>query len=576
MSKLIERYSFGKIVDRGEMPHFLEFQINSYEDFLQAGVAPQKRENKGFEAIFNEIFPIESSNGLLKLEYLWYEIHDNDAPLNDELECKKRGKTYSGQLKVRLKLTNKKTQEIQETLVHFGDIPLMTDKATFVINGAERVVVSQLHRSPGITFNKELNIQTGKDVFIGKIIPYKGTWLEFETDKNDILNVKIDRRKKVLSTVFLKAVDFFMTNEEIMNEFFDVKEVELASLYEKYKGDELDEVLRTRLEGSFINEDILDEETGEFIAEAEELIDNIVIEKIRENKLPAVKIWEVKPEERIIANSLIHDNTKTNDEAVIEVFKKLRPGDLVTVESARSLVKQMFFNPQRYDLADVGRYKINKRLKLDVAEDIIVLTKEDVLQTIDYVKKLVNGEGFTDDIDNLSNRRVRGVGELLSIQVKGGMLKMSKMVREKMTVQDITTLTPQSLLNTKPLNALILEFFGSGQLSQFMDQSNPLAELTHKRRISALGPGGLSRERAGFEVRDVHNSHYGRICPIETPEGPNIGLIGSLSTYGKVNKYGFIETPFVKIKDGKAKFDDIEYLGADEEEGKFIAQADTH
>ncbi len=575
MSKLIERYSFGKIVDRGEMPHFLEFQINSYEDFLQAGVAPQKRENKGFEAIFNEIFPIESSNGLLKLEYLWYEIHDNDAPLNDELECKKRGKTYSGQLKVRLKLTNKKTQEIQETLVHFGDIPLMTDKATFVINGAERVVVSQLHRSPGITFNKELNIQTGKDVFIGKIIPYKGTWLEFETDKNDILNVKIDRRKKVLLTVFLKAVDFFMTNAEIMNGFFDVKEVELASLYEKYKGDELDEILRIRLEGSFINEDILDEETGEFIAEFEELIDNIVIEKIRENKLSSVKIWEVKPEDRIIANSLIHDNTKTNDEAVIEVFRKLRPGDLVTVESARSLVKQMFFNPQRYDLADVGRYKINKRLKQDVPEDVIVLTKEDVLQTIDYVKKLVNGEGFTDDIDNLSNRRVRGVGELLSIQVKGGMLKMSKMVREKMTVQDITTLTPQSLLNTKPLNALILEFFGSGQLSQFMDQSNPLAELTHKRRISALGPGGLSRERAGFEVRDVHNSHYGRICPIETPEGPNIGLIGSLSTYGKVNKYGFIETPFVKIEDGKADFNDIEYLGADEEEGKFIAQADT-
>ena len=575
MNKLIERYSFGKIVDRGEMPHFLEFQINSYEDFLQAGVAPQKRENKGFEAIFNEIFPIESSNGLLKLEYLWYEIHDNDAPLNDELECKKRGKTYSGQLKVRLKLTNKKTQEIQETLVHFGDIPLMTDKATFVINGAERVVVSQLHRSPGITFNKELNIQTGKDVFIGKIIPYKGTWLEFETDKNDILNVKIDRRKKVLLTVFLKAVDFFMTNAEIMNGFFDVKEVELASLYEKYKGDELDEILRSRLEGSFINEDILDEETGEFIAESEELIDNIVIEKIRENKLSSVKIWEVKPEDRIIANSLIHDNTKTNDEAVIEVFRKLRPGDLVTVESARSLVKQMFFNPQRYDLADVGRYKINKRLKQDVPEDVIVLTKEDVLQTIDYVKKLVNGEGFTDDIDNLSNRRVRGVGELLSIQVKGGMLKMSKMVREKMTVQDITTLTPQSLLNTKPLNALILEFFGSGQLSQFMDQSNPLAELTHKRRISALGPGGLSRERAGFEVRDVHNSHYGRICPIETPEGPNIGLIGSLSTYGKVNKYGFIETPFVKIEDGKADFNDIEYLGADEEEGKFIAQADT-
>ena len=575
MNKLIERYSFGKIVDRGEMPHFLEFQLNSYEDFLQTKVPPQKRENKGFEAIFNEIFPIESSNGLLKLEYLWYEIHDNDEPLNDELECKKRGKTYSGQLKVRLKLTNKRTGEIQETLVHFGDIPLMTDKATFIINGAERVVISQLHRSPGITFNKELNIQTGKDVFVGKIIPYKGTWLEFETDKNDILNVKIDRRKKVLLPVFLKAVDFFQNNEEIMGHFFEEKEVELSELYEKYRDTELEEVLRSRLEGSFVKEDILDEETGEFVAEAEEIVDMPVIQKIIDAKVPVLSIWEVKPEDRIIANALVHDSTKNSDEAVIEVFRKLRPGDLVTVDSARSLVKQMFFNPQRYDLADVGRYKVNKRLKLDVPADVIVLTKEDVLQTIEYVKNLVSGEGFTDDIDNLSNRRVRGVGELLSIQIKGGMLKMSKMVREKMTIQDITTLTPQSLLNTKPLNALILEFFGSGQLSQFMDQSNPLSELTHKRRISALGPGGLSRDRAGFEVRDVHNSHYGRICPIETPEGPNIGLIASLSTYGKVNKYGFIETPFVKINDGKADFNDIRYLAADEEEGLFIAQADT-
>ena len=575
MNKLIERYSFGKIVDRGEMPDFLEFQLNSYEDFLQAKVPSQKRVDKGLEAIFNEVFPIESSNGLLKLEYLWYEIHDNDEPLNDELECKKRGKTYSGQLKVRLKLTNKKTGEIQETLVHFGDIPLMTDKATFIINGAERVVISQLHRSPGVTFNKELNIQTGKDMFVGKIIPYRGTWLEFETDKNDVLNVKIDRRKKVLSTVFLKAVDFFSSNEEIMNEFFNETVVDLAALAENYSGNELEEVLRNKLEGSFIKEDIIDEETGEFIVESQEPIDNIVVEKLIENGISSVTIWEVKPEDRIIANAVVNDNTKNSDEAVIEVFKKLRPGDLVTIESARSLVKQMFFNPQRYDLADVGRYKINKRLKLDIPEDVIVLTKEDVLQTIAYIKKLFSGEGIIDDIDNLSNRRVRGVGELLSIQVKGGMLKMAKMVREKMTIQDITTLTPQSLLNTKPLNALILEFFGSGQLSQFMDQSNPLSELTHKRRISALGPGGLSRDRAGFEVRDVHNSHYGRICPIETPEGPNIGLIASLSTYGKVNRYGFIETPFVKIKDGKADFNDIEYLAADEEEGLFIAQADT-
>ena len=575
MSRLIERFSFGKIVDRGEMPHFLEFQLNSYEDFIQAHVQPQKRQNQGLESIFQEIFPIESSNGQLKLEYIWYEIHENDKPLNDELECKKRRKTYAGQLKVRLRLINLKTEEIQETLVYFGEIPVMTDKATFIINGAERVVVSQLHRSPGVTFNKELSIQTGKDIFIGKIIPYKGTWLEFETDKNDILNVKIDRRKKVLSTIFLKSVDFFANNKEIMEQFFELKDLELDKLYEKYKGDELLEVLKTKLEGSFNKEDIIDDKTGEFILESEELIDEIGIEKLIENTVEKIYYWEVKPEDRIIANSLIHDHTKTADEAVVEVFKKLRPGDLVTVDSARSLLKQMFFNPQRYDLANVGRYKINKRLKLDLPENEITLTKEDVMQTINYVRNLYNDDGYTDDIDNLSNRRVRGVGELLSIQVKGGMMKMAKMVKEKMTIQDITTLTPQSLLNTKPLNALILEFFGSGQLSQFMDQSNPLAELTHKRRISALGPGGLSRERAGFEVRDVHNSHYGRICPIETPEGPNIGLIGSLSTYGKVNKYGFIETPFVKVENGKAQLEDINYLGADEEEGLFIAQADT-
>jgi DNA-directed RNA polymerase subunit beta len=575
MSRLIKRFSFGKIADRGEMPHFLEFQLNSYEDFIQAAIPPQKRENQGLESIFQEIFPIESSNGQLKLEYIWYEIHENDKPLNDELECKKRRKTYAGQLKVRLRLINLKTEEIQETLVYFGEIPLMTDKATFIINGAERVVVSQLHRSPGVTFNKELSIQTGKDIFIGKIIPYKGTWLEFETDKNDILNVKIDRRKKVLSTIFLKSVDFFTTNREIMDQFFESKELELDKIYEKYKGDDLQEVIKNRLEGSFNKEDILDEKTGEFVLESEELIDEIGIEKLIENKVEKIYYWEVKPEDRIIANSLIHDHTKTSDEAVVEVFKKLRPGDLVTVDSARSLLKQMFFNPQRYDLANVGRYKINKRLKLDLPENEITLTKEDVMQTINYVRNLYNDDGYTDDIDNLSNRRVRGVGELLAIQVKGGMMKMAKMVKEKMTIQDITTLTPQSLLNTKPLNALILEFFGSGQLSQFMDQSNPLAELTHKRRISALGPGGLSRERAGFEVRDVHNSHYGRICPIETPEGPNIGLIGSLSTYGKVNKYGFIETPFAKVENGKAILKEINYLGADEEEGLFIAQADT-
>lgn len=535
MGKLVERLNFGRIKERGTMPHFLEFQLDSYEDFLQAKEAPNNRKDKGLESAFREIFPVESSNGDIKLEYVSYELHEAEPPLNDELECKKRGKTYSTSLKVRLRLINKKSgNEIQESLVYFGEVPMMTERGTFIINGAERVVVSQLHRSPGVSFNKEINIQTGKDLFSGKIIPYKGTWLEFETDKNDFLSIKIDRKKKVLATVFLKAIDFFNNNTEIKDYFLETKELDLASIFQKYKNkDELLSVIRTRFEGSFIKEDIYDDETGEVIAEADAVIDEALIEKMIEFKIEKVTYWEVKPEDKLLANTVLNDSTLTKEEAVTEVFKKLRPGDLVTVESARSLIRQMFFNPQRYDLEPVGRYKMNKRLKLNVPEDEILLTKDDIIGTMKYVINLNNGNGHTDDIDNLSNRRVRGVGELLLMQIKAGLSKMGKMVKEKMTVQDSETLTSQSLLNTRPLNALILDFFGSGQLSQFMDQSNPLAELTHKRRISALGPGGLSRERAGFEVRDVHDSHYGRICPIETPEGPNIGLIGSLAIYAK-------------------------------------------
>ena len=577
MGKLIKRLSFGRIEERGSMPHFLEFQLNSYEDFLQAKKSPYSREDKGLEAAFREIFPIESSNGDIKLEYLAYELHEAEAPLNDQLECKKRGKTFSSSLKVRLRLTNKKSgNEIQESLVYFGELPMMTESGTFIINGAERVVVSQLHRSPGVSFNKEVNIQTGKDLFSGKIIPYKGTWLEFESDKNDLLSVKIDRKKKVLATVFLKAIDFFESNREIIEDFLDVKEADLTKYYDKYDNrEDLVSVIRTKLEGSFVKEDIFDEDTGEILAESEAVIDEQLIENIIDMKLENITYWEVKPEDKLLANTILNDTTENKDEAVTEVFKKLRPGDLVTVDSARSLVRQMFFNPQRYDLAPVGRYKMNKRLKLELPEEESVLTKDDLVATMSYVLGLHNGDGHTDDIDNLSNRRVRGVGELLLMQIRSGLAKMGKMVKEKMTVQDAVTLTSQSVLNTRPLNALILDFFGSGQLSQFMDQSNPLAELTHKRRISALGPGGLSRERAGFEVRDVHDSHYGRICPIETPEGPNIGLIGSLAIYAKVNKYGFIETPYVKVASGVADLTDVHYLAADEEEGLFIAQADT-
>ena len=580
MEKLVERLNFGKIKQRGEMPHFLEFQLNSYEDFLQTSASPNKRENKGFEAAFREVFPIESSNGDVRLEYIGYELHESEAPLNDELECKRRGKTYSNSLKVRLRLINKKMgNEIQESLVFFGEVPKMTERATFVINGAERVVVSQLHRSPGVSFSKEVNTQTGKDLFSGKIIPYKGTWLEFETDKNDFLSVKIDRKKKVLATVFLKAVDFFEDNNEIRDYFLETKELELDSIYKEYSSnpEELLVVLKEKLEGSILKEGIIDEETGEYLIEEETYLNEELIARLIENKIETITYWEVKAEDKLVANTLMNDATATKDEAVVEIFRKLRPGDQVTIDSARNLIRQMFFNSQRYDLEPVGRYKMNKRLKLDIPDEEIVLTKDDVLGTIKYVIALNNGDQTThiDDIDNLSNRRIRGVGELLLMQIKTGLTKMSKMVREKMTTQDIETVTPQSLLNTRPLNALIQDFFGSGQLSQFMDQSNPLAELTHKRRISALGPGGLSRERAGFEVRDVHDSHYGRVCPIETPEGPNIGLIGSLATYAKINKYGFMETPYVRVENGVALLDDIRYLAADEEDGLFIAQADT-
>ena len=580
MEKLVERLNFGKIKQRGEMPHFLEFQLNSYEEFLQTSASPNKREDKGFEAAFREVFPIESSNGDVRLEYIGYELHESEAPLNDELECKRRGKTYSNSLKVRLRLINKKMgNEIQESLVYFGEVPKMTERATFIINGAERVVVSQLHRSPGVSFSKEVNTQTGKDLFSGKIIPYKGTWLEFETDKNDFLSVKIDRKKKVLATVFLKAVDFFEDNNEIRDYFLETKELELGSIYKEYSTnpEELLLVLKEKLEGSILKEGIIDEETGEYLIEEETYLNEELIARLIENKIETITYWEVKAEDKLVANTLMNDATATKDEAVVEIFRKLRPGDQVTIDSARNLIRQMFFNSQRYDLEPVGRYKMNKRLKLDIPDEEIVLTRDDVLGTIKYVIALNNGDQTThiDDIDNLSNRRIRGVGELLLMQIKTGLTKMSKMVREKMTTQYIETVTPQSLLNTRPLNALIQDFFGSGQLSQFMDQSNPLAELTHKRRISALGPGGLSRERAGFEVRDVHDSHYGRVCPIETPEGPNIGLIGSLATYAKINKYGFMETPYVRVENGIALLDDIRYLAADEEDGLFIAQADT-
>ena len=564
MTALIQRINFGKIKERGELPHFLEYQLNSYEDFLQFEKAPEERENKGLEQILREFFPIESTYGNLKLEYINYKLDYNDFPLNDEMECKKRAKTYSLALKVKLRLIDNKGNTLQENWVYFCDVPKMTDRATFIINGAERVVVAQLHRSPGVFFAKDINIQSGKDIFSARIIPYKGTWIDIETTKEDTIIVKIDRKKKISLSLFLKSLGFFKNNIEILEFFFEKKKINLRKMR--------DEEIESILEDNFLGEDLADENTGEILLEKGTYITKDLIDTIKSS--PSISYWEVPEEKVLIANSLANDNL-LKDEPEIEFFKKIRPNDIVTLDGAKNFIYQNFFDSQRYDFGAVGRYKINQRLNLNVPEDHVALTQKDILASLNYVLDLFNGEGYIDDIDSLSCRRVRGIGELLSIQVKSSLSRIERNAKEKMAMTDAITLTPQAMLNTKFLHSSIMDFFASGQLSQFMDQSNPLAELTHKRRISSLGPGGLSRDRATFDVRDVHSSHYGRICPIETPEGPNIGLIVSLATYSRINKYGFIETPYAKVENSKVLFNKIDYLTYEEEIAYFIAQADT-
>ena len=568
MSKLIERVNFGKIKDRGELPHFLEYQLNSFEGFLQSNTSENNRENKGLEEILQNFFPITSSYGNVKLEYIAYKIEESEFPLNNEMECKKRAKTFSLSLKVKLRLVDSDGNKIQEAWVYFTDLPAMTDKATFIINGAERVVVSQLHRSPGVFFSKEPNAITGKDTFVAKVIPYKGTWLEIETTKDDVLQVKIDRKKKVSFPVFVKALEFFDSNFEIAAAFFEEKKASKKDL----SGDI--EELRNELVGGFLAEDIADEATGEVVYEKGEYIDELILSKMIEIKV-AFKYFYVSPGKKCLSNTIILDEVKGNDEAALELFKKLKPSDIVTNEGAKNFIRQMFAGDGRYDLGHVGRYKINSRLGIEVGDDKTSITKEDVIAMVNYLLELQNNNGRVDDIDNLSNRRVRGIGELLGLQLKMGLAKIERNAKEKMSMSDPYSVSPQTLLNTKFLYSVIMDFFASGQLSQFMDQSNPLSELTHKRRISSLGPGGLTRDRATFDVRDVHSSHYGRICPVETPEGPNIGLIVSMATYAKINKYGFLETPYMKVNKGKLDFKRIDYLPYSEEENYFIAQVDT-
>ena len=479
-----ERWSFARLREVLDMPNLIEIQQNSYQWFL----------NEGLREMFRDISPIQDFTGNLVLEFIDYSLGE---PKYEVEECKERDVTYAAPLRVKVRLINKETGEVKEQEVFMGDFPLMTEKGTFIINGAERVIVSQLVRSPGVYYSQTKD-PSGKNIYGATIIPNRGAWLEFETDVNDNIYVRVDRTRKLPATVLVRALGY-STNGRILELFND-------------------------------NENI-----------------RITLER---------------------------DNTDSTEEALVEIYKRLRPGEPPTVESARSLLESLFFDPRRYDLAKVGRYKLNKKLGLQVADDVRHLTVEDIVASIARLLEIIAGQGEPDDIDHLGNRRLRSVGELLQNQFRIGLSRMERVVRERMTIQDIEGITPQVLINIRPVVAAIKEFFGSSQLSQFMDQTNPLAELTHKRRLSALGPGGLSRERAGFEVRDVHHSHYGRMCPIETPEGPNIGLIGSLSTYGRINEYGFIEAPYRKVENGRVT-DEIHYLTADEEEEFVIAQANS-
>ncbi|HWQ75962.1 MAG TPA: DNA-directed RNA polymerase subunit beta [Syntrophomonas sp.] len=482
----VERLTYSQIVDVLELPNLIQVQLSSYDWFLKTGL----------RTALQEVFPISDFTGHLELDFIDYSLGE---PKYEVQECKERDVSYQAPLKLKVRLSDKESGEIKESEVYMGDLPLMTDKGTFIINGAERVVVSQLVKSPGVYFNEKMDA-AGNNLYGATIIPNRGAWFELEMDSAGVIYTRIDKTRKIPVTVLLRALG-----------------------YES-------------------NDDIL------------ELFGN----------------------DETMSHTLDKDTTTNKKEALIEFYRRLRPGEIATEDAAEQLLKNLFFDPRRYDMAVVGRYKVNKKLGLNTPVEIRNLTHEDIITTISYILKLIKGEGKTDVIDHLGNRRLRSIGELLQNQFRTGLVRMERVVRERMSIHDVETLTPQVLINIRPITAAVKEFFGSSQLSQFMDQTNPLAELTHKRRLSALGPGGLTRERAGFQVRDVHHSHYGRICPIETPEGPNIGLIGSLATYGRVNDFGFIETPYRKVDKKKGQvMDEIHYLSADEEEEFIVAQANA-
>ena len=618
------RKSFGRIPEAVTMPNLIEVQRSSYEQFLQRDVRPADRNGDGLEAVFKSVFPIKDFNERAVLEYVSYEFED---PKYDVEECIQRDMTFAAPLKVKLRLIvfendeetgARSVKDIKEQDVYMGDIPLMTDKGTFIVNGTERVIVSQMHRSPGVFFDhdKGKTHASGKLLFAARVIPYRGSWLDFEFDAKDIVYVRIDRRRKLPATSFMYALG--MDAEEILGTFyetipFEKREGGWATPYrpERWRGVKPEYALvdgdtgeelapagqkisarnakkfadggvkslllpPESLVGRFIAKDMVNYETGEIYAEAGDELDVTQIAALGELGFSTIEVLDIDHVTvgAYVRNTLRIDKNQVREDALFDIYRVMRPGEPPTSEAAEAMFRGLFFDQERYDLSAVGRVKMNMRLELDCPDDVRVLRKEDVLEVLKVLVGLRDGRGEIDDIDNLGNRRVRSVGELLENQYRVGLLRMERAIKERMSSVDIDTVMPHDLINAKPAAAAVREFFGSSQLSQFMDQTNPLSEITHKRRLSALGPGGLTRERAGFEVRDVHPTHYGRICPIETPEGPNIGLINSLATHAVVNKYGFIESPYRKVTNGKAQAE-VTYMSAMEESKHTIAQANV-
>jgi DNA-directed RNA polymerase subunit beta len=556
-----ERINFGKLREVIQPPNLIEIQINSYLEFLQKGIPEKQRKPQGLEAVFREVFPIQSYDERLTLEYVSYTLGD---PKNSEIECIREGITYSVPLYVKLRL--REEDFIKDEDIYMGEIPMVTERGSFIINGAERVVVSQLHRSPGIAFEVSPH-PNGKLLHSFRIIPDRGTWLEVQFDNNDLLYVYLDRRRrrrKFLITTLLRSIGY-SSDIDILNLFYEIKDLKVS------KALDLENVSTLVLV-----EDAIDAQKGVVLARAFEPLTKQIVRTFEKHDITSIRVIDTALDEGALIRALKKDPTRNEEEALKEIYKRLRPGEPPTTANAKALLKRLFFDPKRYDLGRVGRYKVNQKLGLKAELEQRILESADIVAATKYLVRLRKGEGVVDDIDHLGSRRVRTVGELLANQCRVGLARTERLVRERMTMYDqsVDSITPQKLINPKALTTVIRDFFARSQLSQFMDQINPLAEVTHKRRLSALGPGGLNRERAGFEVRDVHPSHYGRICPIETPEGPNIGLINSLSTYARVNEFGFIETPYRTVKDGRAT-DKIDYLTADQEEAKVIAQANS-